>query len=93
MESNGALLGPIDWGPSWVHSEAESKMAQLKEDIKTHQNDRAAAKTAMEEATALREKVLAAPPASVGVIFKSGDRRSDQAGRKVATGGWPRRQE
>jgi len=32
------------------------QMAQLKEDLKNHQNDRAAAKTAMAEATALREK-------------------------------------
>merc|ERR1719272_1300909 len=32
------------------------QMAQLKEDLKNHQTDRAAAKTAMAEATALREK-------------------------------------
>jgi len=36
------------------------QMAQLKEDLKNHQNDRAAAKTAMAEATALREKEKAA---------------------------------
>jgi chromosome segregation ATPase len=36
------------------------QMAQLKEDLKNHQNDRAAAKTAMAEATALREKENAA---------------------------------
>ena len=36
------------------------KMAQLKEDLKNHQSDRAAAKTAMAEATGLREKENAA---------------------------------
>merc|ERR1719503_463106 len=36
------------------------QMAQLKEDLKNHQTDRAAAKTAMAEATALREKENAA---------------------------------
>jgi len=36
------------------------QMAQLKEDLKNHQSDRAAAKTAMAEATALREKENAA---------------------------------
>jgi len=36
------------------------QMAQLKEDLKNHQNDRAAAKTAMAEATGLREKENAA---------------------------------
>lgn len=36
--------------------EAGGKLAQLKEDVKAHQNDRAAAKTAIAEATALREK-------------------------------------
>jgi len=36
------------------------QMAQLKEDLKNHQNDRAVAKTAMAEATALREKEKAA---------------------------------
>merc|ERR1719272_2924213 len=36
------------------------QMAQLKEDLKNHQADRAAAKTAMAEATALREKENAA---------------------------------
>jgi len=36
--------------------EATGKLAQLKEDVKAHQNDRAAAKSAMAEATALREK-------------------------------------
>merc|ERR1719359_1780924 len=36
--------------------EAESKKAQLEEDVKQHQADRAAAKASMEEATAIREK-------------------------------------
>jgi len=36
--------------------EGNGKLAQLKEDIKAHQVDRAAAKTAMAEATGLREK-------------------------------------
>jgi len=36
--------------------EATGKLAQLKEDVKAHQNDRAAAKAAMAEATSLREK-------------------------------------
>jgi chromosome segregation ATPase len=36
------------------------KLAQLKEDVKSHQTDRAAAKEAMAEATALREKEAAA---------------------------------
>jgi len=40
--------------------EATGKLAQLKEDVKAHQNDRAAAKSAMAEATALREKEKAA---------------------------------
>jgi len=40
--------------------EATGKLAQLKEDVKAHQNDRAAAKTAIAEATALREKEKAA---------------------------------
>jgi hypothetical protein len=40
--------------------EAEGKLSQLKSDIVSHQNDRAAAKTAMEEATALRNKENAA---------------------------------
>jgi DNA repair exonuclease SbcCD ATPase subunit len=40
--------------------EAEGKLAQMKEDIKTHQSDRAAAKTAIAEATSLREKEKAA---------------------------------
>jgi len=40
--------------------EATGKLAQLKEDVKSHQNDRAAAKSAMAEATALREKEKAA---------------------------------
>jgi chromosome segregation ATPase len=39
---------------------SNGQMAQLKEDLKNHQNDRAAAKTAMAEATALREKENAA---------------------------------
>jgi chromosome segregation ATPase len=40
--------------------EATGKLTQLKEDIKAHQADRAAAKTAMAEATAVREKEAAA---------------------------------
>jgi len=40
--------------------EATGKLAQLKEDVKAHQTDRAAAKSAMAEATALREKENAA---------------------------------
>jgi len=36
--------------------EAESQVKQLKEDLKSHQTDRAAAKSAMAEASALREK-------------------------------------
>jgi chromosome segregation ATPase len=40
--------------------EGIGKLAQLKDDLKAHQNDRAAAKTAMAEATALREKENAA---------------------------------
>jgi len=40
--------------------EATGKLAQLKEDVKSHQTDRAAAKTAIAEATALREKEKAA---------------------------------
>merc|ERR1719498_1693005 len=40
--------------------EATGKLAQLKEDVKAHQNDRAAAKAAVAEATALREKEKAA---------------------------------
>jgi len=40
--------------------EGESKKAQLDEDIKQHQSDRTAAKAAMAEATALREKEAAA---------------------------------
>jgi chromosome segregation ATPase len=40
--------------------EAEAKLAQLKEDLKQHQIDRAAAKSAVAEATALREKEAAA---------------------------------
>jgi chromosome segregation ATPase len=41
-------------------SESEARLAQLKQDIKNHQADRAAAKSAMAEATALREKEAAA---------------------------------
>jgi len=37
-------------------SEGEAQLAQLKEDLKRHQTDRAAAKSAEAEATALREK-------------------------------------
>jgi len=40
--------------------EATGKLSQLKEDVKAHQNDRAGAKAAMAEATALREKEKAA---------------------------------
>jgi len=40
--------------------EATGKLTQLKEDVKAHQADRAAAKTAMAEATAVREKEAAA---------------------------------
>lgn len=40
--------------------EATGKLSQLKEDVKAHQNDRAAAKAAQAEATALREKEQAA---------------------------------
>merc|ERR1719486_433733 len=36
--------------------EAEAQVKQLKEDLKSHQTDRAAAKAAMAEATAIREK-------------------------------------
>merc|ERR1719247_3442965 len=36
--------------------EAEAQVAQLKSDLKSHQTDRAAAKGAMAEATAIREK-------------------------------------
>merc|ERR1719247_1715256 len=39
--------------------EAESQVAQLKQDLKSHQTDRAAAKAAMAEATAIREKEAA----------------------------------
>jgi len=41
-------------------AEATGKLGQLKEDVKAHQNDRAAAKAAMAEATSLREKEKAA---------------------------------
>merc|ERR1712226_1089541 len=34
----------------------ESKKTQIEEDLKSHQSDRAAAKTAIAEATAIREK-------------------------------------
>jgi chromosome segregation ATPase len=40
--------------------EAEAQVKQLKEDLKSHQTDRHAAKAAMAEATALREKEAAA---------------------------------
>ena len=46
--------------------EATGKLAQLKEDIKSHQADRTAAKTAMAEATAVREKEAAAFAAATG---------------------------
>jgi len=41
-------------------AEGESKHAQLAEDLKSHQSDRSAAKSAMKEATAIREKAAAA---------------------------------
>jgi len=49
-------------GPELVSAieEGIGKLAQLKEDLKSHQNDRAAAKSAMAAATALREKENAA---------------------------------
>merc|ERR1719261_1718970 len=40
--------------------EGEAKLAQLKEDLKQHQVDRSAAKQAVADATALREKEAAA---------------------------------
>merc|ERR1719478_1658962 len=40
--------------------EGEAKLAQLKEDVKQHQVDRSAAKQAVADATALREKEAAA---------------------------------
>merc|ERR1719321_218688 len=40
--------------------EGESKKKQLDEDVKQHQTDRSAAKTAMADATALRKKESAA---------------------------------
>merc|ERR1719230_2561142 len=40
--------------------EAETQVKQLKLDLKAHQTDRAAAKAAMAEATAIREKEAAA---------------------------------
>jgi len=46
--------------------EATGKMSQLKDDIKAHQADRAAAKTAMAEATAVREKEAAAFATATG---------------------------
>jgi len=46
--------------------EATGKLAQLKDDIKAHQADRAAAKTAMAEATAVREKEAAAFATATG---------------------------
>jgi hypothetical protein len=49
-------------GPELVSAieEGIGKLAQLKDDLKAHQNDRAAAKSAMAAATALREKENAA---------------------------------
>jgi chromosome segregation ATPase len=49
-------------GPQLVAAieEGIGKLAQLKDDLKAHQNDRAAAKSAMASATALREKEAAA---------------------------------
>jgi len=49
-------------GPQLVSAieEGIGKLAQLKDDLKAHQNDRAAAKSAMAAATALREKENAA---------------------------------
>jgi len=46
--------------------EATGKLSQLKDDIKAHQADRAAAKTAMAEATAVREKEAAAFATATG---------------------------
>merc|ERR1719421_1454192 len=40
--------------------EAEAQKAQFEEDVKSHQTDRAAAKEAIAEATAIREKEAAA---------------------------------
>jgi len=58
--------------------EAEGRLVQLKSDVASHQNDRAAAKTAMAEATALREKEAAAfgtfeseSQANLGAISKA----------------------
>jgi len=49
-------------GPQLVAAieEGIGKLAQLKDDLKAHQNDRAAAKSAMAAATALRERENAA---------------------------------
>jgi len=52
-EAKVAELGP-------AIKEAEEQMAQLKEDIESHKAEREAAKTAMGEATAIREKDAAA---------------------------------
>jgi len=52
-EAKVAELGP-------AIKEAEEQMAQLKEDIESHKAEREAAKTAMAEATAIREKDAAA---------------------------------
>merc|ERR1719389_1092779 len=46
--------------------EGESKLTQMKEDIKNHQTDRAAAKEAMAEATGIRDKDHAAFEAATG---------------------------
>lgn len=64
------LLLECRWGPGQKHcgcpeltAEIEAstgKLAQLKEDVKSHQTDRAAAKEAMAEATSLRDKEKAA---------------------------------
>jgi len=48
--------------------ESQSNSAKLKMDLKRHQVDRSAAKAAMEEATALREKELAAFTAEAGEL-------------------------
>jgi chromosome segregation ATPase len=59
--------------------EATGKLTQLKEDVKAHQADRAAAKTAMAEATAVREKEAAAFAAATG------DLKTNLAGLEKAT--------
>mmetsp|Transcript_104817 Transcript_104817/g.181121 ORF Transcript_104817/g.181121 Transcript_104817/m.181121 type:complete len:698 (+) Transcript_104817:101-2194(+) len=63
--SGGTLKSSIAAAESKIPSvgsdidEAEAKLAQLKEDLKTHKVDRDAAKTAMADATKVREKEAA----------------------------------